>query len=187
MTAEPEDGTRHDGRGAALAPDSFGRRLYSASEALAVIGGLFLLGVTGFTVASVVGRTALDAPVLGDQEIVEIGCAIAIFAFMPYCQMRAANVIVDFFTARMPARGRDMLDALMNAVFSACVLVLTWRLAIGGLYAFRAGDFSMFLKIPQWWGYAVAMIACLLWTIVCFYSAYRSWRGGARPGDTSEM
>jgi TRAP-type C4-dicarboxylate transport system permease small subunit len=163
-------------RVAAPQNDPFGARLFSISESLAVLGGLSLLAVTIFTVLSVVGRTGFDLPILGDQEIVELGCAIAIFAFMPYCQMRAANVIVDFFTAPFSLATRDFLDALMNGAFSACVLLVTWRLAIGAMGAFNAGDASMFLRIPLWWGYSFALFACVLWTLACFYSVVRSLR-----------
>ena len=163
--------------------DPFGARLFAFSEGLAVVGGLSLLFVTVFTVLSVVGRTGFDTPILGDQEVVELGCAVAIFAFMPYCQMRAANVIVDFFTARVSPAGRSLLDALMNAIFSACILIVTWRLAVGGLGAFEAGDNTMFLRIPQWWGYSFAFLACLAWTLACFYSVFRSLRAARRSPD----
>lgn len=170
------------GRAAGIPAGNFGARLFGLSEGLAVLGGVSLLVVTVFTVVSVVGRTALDMPVLGDQEIVEIGCAFAIFSFMPYCQMRAANVIVDFFTARLSPRHRDFLDAVMNAVFSACVLLITWRLAVGGVGAFKSGDNSMFLRIPQWWGYSIAFLACILWSLACCYSVWRSVRAGLGRG-----
>ncbi len=164
--------------------DPFGARLFARSEGLAVLGGRALLDITVFTVLSVVGRTGFDAPILGDQEIVELGCAIAIFAFMPYCQMRAANVIVDFFTARLSLSARDCLDAVMNATFSTCILVVTWRLAVGGIATFNAGDASMFLRIPLWWGYSFAFVACVFWSLACLYSVLRSirhMRDAARP------
>ncbi len=164
--------------------ESFGATLFALSEGLAVLGGISLLVITVFTVLSVVGRTGFDLPILGDQEIVELGCAVAIFAFMPYCQMRAANVIVDFFTAKLPLAARDGLDALMNAIFSICILIVTWRLAVGGVGTFNSGDASMFLRLPYWWGYAFAFVACVLWTLACFYSVFRSLRfmRGALPG-----
>lgn len=181
MTESEGEGAAHRRLGRPPS-DPFGARLFAVCEGLAVLGGISLLIVTVFTVVSVVGRTALDMPVLGDQEIVEIGCAFAIFSFMPYCQMRAANVIVDFFTARLRLRHRDLIDALMNTVFSACVLLITWRLAVGGIGAFKAGDNSMFLRIPQWWGYSVAFVACILWSLACCYSAWRSLRAGLEQG-----
>ena len=156
--------------------DPFGARLFAVSEAFAVLGGLSLVVVTIFTVVSVVGRTGFDTPVLGDQEIVELGCAIAIFTFMPYCQMRATNVIVDFFTARLPLAARDALDAIMNAIFSACILIVTWRLAIGGWGTYESAEETMFLRLQLWWGYAFALLACVLWSAACIYSMVRSLR-----------
>ena len=171
------------GRREASHSGPFGAWLFVVCEALAVFGGIALLVVTAFTVVSVVGRTAFDSPVLGDQEIVEIGVAIALFSFMPYCQMRAANVIVGFFTAGLSLPARAFLDALMNSIFSACIVIVTWRLAVGGLGAFKAGDASMFLRLPQWWGYGAAFVACLFWTLACLYSVVRSvgdMRGAAK-------
>ncbi len=169
---EPGGGSRQ--RLSAPRDEPFGAALFAFSEALAVFGGIVLLAMTAFTVISVVGRTGFDLPVLGDQEIVELGCAIAIFSFMPYCQMRAANVIVDFFTARLGQAARDGLDATMNAIFSVCILIVTWRLAVGGIATFHASDASMFLRIPQWWGYALAFMGCIAWSLACIYSMLRS-------------
>ena len=172
MSETPPEGAR-----AATPPSGpFGAWLFGVCESLAVFGGVALLVVTAFTVVSVVGRTAFDSPVLGDQEIVEIGVAVALFSFMPYCQMRAANVIVGFFTARVSPAGQALLDALMNTIFSVCILIVTWRLAVGGLGAFKAGDASMFLRLPQWWGYAAAFVACIFWSLACLYSIFRSLR-----------
>ena len=156
--------------------DPFGARLFAVSEGLAVLGGISLLIITVFTVLSVVGRTGFDLPILGDQEVVELGCAIAIFAFMPYCQMRAANVIVDFFTVPLNQATRDFLDALMNVAFSVCIALITWRLAVGAIGVFNSGDASMFLRIPLWWGYSFALLGSVLWTLACFYSVLRSVR-----------
>ena len=172
--AKTESGSGARQRLAAPRDDRIGAALFAFSEALAVFGGIVLIVMTAFTVVSVVGRTGFDLPVLGDQEIVELGCAIAIFSFMPYCQMRAANVIVDFFTASLSQTARDGLDATMNAIFSVCILIVTWRLAVGGIATYHASDASMFLRIPHWWGYALAFIGCIAWSLACLYSMLRS-------------
>ena len=168
------DALSEPGRGTPPRPGSFAARLFRACEGLAVFGGIMLLVVTAFTVASVVGRTAFDSPVLGDQEIVELGCAIALFSFMPYCQMRASNVIVEFFTAPLPAAMRALLDTIMNVVFSVCIVIVTWRLAVGGLAAYDGGDTTMFLEMSVWWGYLCAFVACVAWSLACIYSVFRS-------------
>lgn len=164
--------------------DPFGKTLYAISVAIAVAGGMITLLVMILTVVSVVGRGALNAPLLGDSEVVEVGIAIAIFSFLPYCQIRGANVIVDFFTMRMNPRSRAALDAVMNAVCFVCVAVLTWRLAVGGLAAFRGGDNSMFLRIPLWWGYLAGFVVSVVWSLTCLYTTLR-FAGAAKGAERS--
>lgn len=157
--------------------DQIGRLLMRLSEILALAGGLVLLFVTGFTILSVVGRTGFNTPVLGDSEIVEVGVAFSIFSFMAYCQMRGANVIVDFFTQGLPLRARNLLDAASTLLFTVVVLILTWRLVLGGIDAYTRSDFSMFLQIPTWWGYVAAIASSLLWATVCLYCAFACLAG----------
>src|SRR5262245_22958651 len=74
-----------------------GRVLERASQGLALAGGALLVGLTLMSVASVIGRS-LGHPLLGDFELVQFGCAVAISFFLPYAQLRRSNIIVDFFT-----------------------------------------------------------------------------------------
>jgi len=156
------------------------RPLEIISEMLAVAGGLSLTFVVLFTTASVIGRTALNAPILGDQEIVEFGCSFAIFAFMPYCQMRGSNIVADVFTQPLPAGVRNVIDAVMNVIFAAVVLLIAWRLMVGGVLAFERDDNSMFLRIPLWVGYFSASTFAIVWSAVCLYTAYASVIGAYR-------
>jgi TRAP-type C4-dicarboxylate transport system permease small subunit len=148
---------------------------------MAVLGGVLLVVVLALTTGSVIGRTAANSPLLGDSEIVELGVAAAIFAFMPYCQIRGANVLVDFFTMGARPRTRALLDTVMNAVFLVCVAILTWRLAVGGIQAYRGGDNSMFLRLPLWWGYLVGFLGSVVWVLTCIHAVLRhagNWLNG---------
>jgi TRAP-type C4-dicarboxylate transport system permease small subunit len=144
-------------------------------EAWGLVGGIALLGALATMVATVVGA-AFGNPLLGDSEIVELLGGIAVFAFLPYCQLRGANVLVDFFTKPLPERAKNWLDATMNVVFAAVVMVLTWRLAEGGLGVFERDKRSMFLQLPDWWGYGVGAISMLLWIAVCLFVAWESMK-----------
>lgn len=156
------------------------RVLVRLSEAAALGGGAALLCAMAVLVVTVVGG-AFNRPLLGDSELVELLCGIAVFAFLPWCQMRGANVIVDFFTQSAPQRLRDWLDALMGIVFTLVAGVLTWRLIDGGLSALARSKKSMFLQLPEWWGYAVGAAAMLLWVLVCAWTAYVKLRRAAAP------
>ncbi|HZO00856.1 MAG TPA: TRAP transporter small permease [Burkholderiales bacterium] len=124
-------------------------------------------------VATVIGG-AFGRPILGDSELIELLSGIAVFGFLPYCQLRGANVIVDFFSQPLPARARDWLDAAMGVVFVFVAAILTWRLAEGGLTAWEHARKSMFLQLPDWWGYVLGVLAMLLWIAVCVLTTYRS-------------
>jgi TRAP-type C4-dicarboxylate transport system permease small subunit len=126
-------------------------------------------------VATVIGGV-FGKPILGDSELVEFLCGIAVFAFLPYCQLRGANVIVDFFAQPLPPRARNGLDALMGLAFIFVAVILTWRLAEGGVSAWERSRKSMFLQLPDWWGYVVGVAAMLLWVAVCAWTTYLSFR-----------
>lgn len=154
-----------------------GAVLTRVCEGMALLGGVGLLLVMTLTVVSVIGGAAFNRPLLGDSEIVEIGVAFSIFSFLAWCQIRGANVIVDFFTRPLPARVRDLIDTVCDLLFALVVLLLTWRLAIGGIDTFHRGDVSTFLQIPNWWGYLSAFLACVVWAAACFYTAVTAMLG----------
>lgn len=158
----------------ATLPESRARRfLLRVCERVALVGGVALLGTMATMLVTVIGA-AFNRPLLGDSEIVELLGGIAVFAFLPYCHLRGANIIVDFFTQPLPQAARDWLDAVMNAAFAGVALVLTWRLIEGGLTAFERDRRSMFLQLPDWWGYVVGAVAMTLWVIVCLFVAWES-------------
>jgi TRAP-type C4-dicarboxylate transport system permease small subunit len=153
--------------------------LLRVCEAWGLIGGFALLGTVLTMMATVVGA-AFGTPVLGDSEIVELLGGIAVFAFLPYCHLRGANVFVDFFTKPLPARARAWLDAAMNLIFAAVAIVLTWRLIEGGLAAHERGKRSMFLQLPDAWGYSIGALSMVLWIVVCLYVAWESTQQARR-------
>src|SRR5512134_3441981 len=106
------------------------------------------------SVASIVGRTVLGRPVPGDFELVQVGCAAAIAAFLPYCQLQRGNIIVDFFTTRAPRRVQGALDAFGALLLAAVLALLAWRAAAGMLTMKAAGEVSMIVGFPLWVGYA---------------------------------
>lgn len=112
--------------------------------------------------ASVVRRAWIGAPIQGDIELVELCIAIAAFSFLPYCQVCGGHVVADLFTARAPARLRAMLDRVSAIVFALVALLLAVSLASGGSAQAHAGEESMVLRIPAWWGYGPATVSMLL-------------------------
>ena len=151
-----------------------GRALHRAATGVAVLGGLVLFALTLLTVISVVGRVAVSAPIQGDFELVELGMAIAIFSFLPYCQIVRGNVIVDLIMSRASPRTRALLDGIGNLLYTGIAALLTWRVALGGMEIRSYHETTMVLQVPVWWGYVPAVIFLAFLTVVCAYTVWRS-------------
>ena len=171
--------TDHDRHG------PLGRALHGLSAGLAVLGGAVLVALIVMTCVSILGRALFSAPIPGDFELVEIGCAIAVFAFLPYCQMTRGNVVVDFFTAGVSTRRRASLDLAANTLFTLIAGLLTWRAVLGGLDLHRYQETTMVLAVPLWWGFVPAVLCLAVLTLVSAYTVLRSRREAAtgRPLD----
>ena len=153
-----------------------GGALVVACRWLAVAGGVVLLGIVGVTVVSVVLREVTGRPIPGDYELVEMGCAIAIFAFLPYCQIIGGNVLVEFVASRAPARLRALLDALSRIAYALIAALLTWRMALGGADMMRFAETTMVLAVPVWWAFVPIVPSVALLALACAATAAISLR-----------
>jgi TRAP-type C4-dicarboxylate transport system permease small subunit len=148
--------------------------LTGAATFAALVAGFLLLGAVAVTTASVLRGAAVNKPILGDSEVVEMLLGVAVALCMPLTEMKGAHVLVDFFTQKLPARAIAGLDALMRAAAALVVAVLAWRLAIGGYNSWDRERETMFLLIPYWWGYAGAAVGMTLWTLCAGFVAAES-------------
>ncbi|MEX0730093.1 MAG: TRAP transporter small permease [Aquisalimonadaceae bacterium] len=161
---------------------SLHRLISGVCNIFAVLGGLVLVSIMLSTVFHVLGRVLFNSPLRGNFELVEFGSATAIFAFLAYCQLNRGNVIVDFFTARAPARVVSALGMVGDLLYAAIAAVITWRLTLGMLDYRRYGDETMVLGLPTWWGFASVLPSVTLLTLVCLYTAGLEMHGVIRGG-----
>lgn len=159
-----------------------GRLLDLLSRLLALIGGLLLVAMTLMATYSIVMRALVDEPLLGDVELVQMGCGIAIVFFLPLCQLRRGNVIVDVFTMHASERVRNSLDALGGVLMALASAALAWRSAIGTADALGTGEESIIMGLPIWWSMTAFAPGFALLSIVAFYTAWQDFRGEGRPG-----
>ena len=163
----------------ALPGDPKGNRyplLERLARAVALAGGLLLVGVTGITVISVLGRYLFNAPVPGDYELTELACGIAVFWFFPYCYIEKANIVVEFFTGRLRSGFKTALDAAHNIAFAIVAGLISWRLFVGGMHKLQDGETTVFLAIPIHWAYFAALLGAGLLTVTCIVATLRQLR-----------
>jgi TRAP-type C4-dicarboxylate transport system permease small subunit len=152
-----------------------GRTLEFLCKAFALAGGAILAALTLMSVISIGGRIA-GRPIQGDFELVQFGCAIAIAFFLPYCQFKRANIIVDFFTVRASARAKRTLDAAGSLLLAAALGLLAWRTGAGTLAMKAGGETSMIMGVPLWYAYAAMTPGFGLAALAGLYSARLEWK-----------
>ena len=59
--------------------------------------------------------------------------AVAVFSFLPYCQVRRGNIVVDTFTSWLPARANAVIDAFWDLVYAGMMGLMTACLVVGTL------------------------------------------------------
>ncbi len=145
-----------------------------------MLGGFLLIGLMLISSISVIGRGlslflgAKLSGIPGDVEIVQLGCAVAVFAFLPLCQFKRANVLVGAFTKGLPVRYRAMFDLAANLLFLVIAAMLALQLGYVTAEKFRNHDTTMVLRFPEGWAYAVALVFAWLLVLATAYTVARS-------------
>ena len=138
--------------------------LRRAVEWWALLGGFVLLGVVFMTSWSATSGVLFARPLPGDVELTEMLTAVAVFMFLPYCQLSGANVTADIFTARAGPRTVAFLSLLSAVVALAFAVLLMGRMYEGMADYREYVETTTILHIPIWYAYvpALASIALLI-------------------------
>ena len=157
--------------------------LENLARLCAVLAGVLLTVITLMTCASLIGRNTTGWTIVGDFELSGSAAGAAIALFMPWCQVRRGNIMVDFFTASTSAATRAGLDRLGALLLALVMVLMTWRSGIGGLNAWRSQSGSMMLGFPEWIVYACMVPPLALTALIGLLQA---WRGFAEEADEAD-
>jgi TRAP-type C4-dicarboxylate transport system permease small subunit len=131
-------------------------------EGWALLGGLVLLVLVLMTTYSAAAGYLMAAPFPGDFELTEMGVAVAVFAFLPYCQVTFANVSADIFSAGagpIVVRWLGRLGSLAAFFFSA---LLIWRMYEGMVDYQTYLETTAILQIPIWFAFVPTLLSLTL-------------------------
>ena len=142
--------------------------IFRGSRWSAILGGIILTAIMLMIIFSITGR-ALNflglGPIPGDFELVEVGTAVAVFLFLPWCYLKAGYASVDLFFNYMPKSLQHFLVVTSDLLMLILWLVLTQRLWVGMIEKKDYFETTIILLMPLWWGYAL----CLLGAVIgCF-------------------
>ncbi|HSC01234.1 MAG TPA: TRAP transporter small permease [Burkholderiaceae bacterium] len=126
------------------------KTLERLAKVCAVAAGMLLTVITLMTCVSVIGRNTIGKTIVGDFELTGAAAGAAIALFLPWCQLRRGNIIVDFFTARASQRTNAWLDRIGALLFAVALALMSWRTTIGGINAWKSQSGTMMIGFPEW-------------------------------------
>jgi TRAP-type C4-dicarboxylate transport system permease small subunit len=141
------------------------------ARASAIASGLMMTFITLLTCASIVGRELLGKTVPGDFELVGLATGAATALFMPLCQLERGNIIVDFFTVKVPRHINVWLDRFGALILALCFVLLAWRTGLGGLNSWATNSGSMLMGFPEWTVYASMVPPFVLTAVIGLHQA----------------
>lgn len=147
----------------------------------AILAGVLLTVITLMTCISLIGRNTTGWTIVGDFELSGAAAGAAIALFMPWCALRRANIIVDFFTARASDRTNAALDRLGALLLAAALGLMAWRTTIGGLNAWSSQSATMMLGLPEWIVYVFMVPPLVLCALIGLWQAVAGFDEAVGP------
>lgn len=145
--------------------------IFRLSRWSAVLGGLILTAVMVMIVVSISGRALVFAglgPIPGDFELVEVGTAVAVFLFLPWCYLRGGHATVDLLFNHLPKPLQWLVTTFSDVLMLVMWLVFTQRLYEGMLEKKEYMETTFILLMPMWWGYALCLVGGVIGCLAYF-------------------
>ncbi len=151
----------------------------------ALVGGVILAAIMLMTAGSALSSLFFNKPFEGDYEVTQHFVAIAVFSFLPYCQLTGANVTVDIFTEGASERAKAAMlafSSLFAIVFSAMMLR---QMSLGFASYVEYPETTAALHIPLWTAFPPALFSLALLLIAAVITLIQGVRGFLHPAVTA--
>lgn len=145
-------------------------------RALALCGGVVLMGLMGLIAFDVVMRYVLRLPFLGAYELTELAMVLIVFLGLPYCAITDGHVAVDAFDAWLNRPAFRWLHGVVALVGAALLAVMSWETVRYALRGKERGEATNMLKIDLFPFELVAAASLALFCAVLLYQAWKHLR-----------
>lgn len=135
----------------------------------AILAGVLLTGITLLTCGNLIARNTTGDSMAGAFELTAMASGAAIALFMPLCQLRQGNIIVDFFTEKFSDAFNAKLDKLGSFILASVFILLAWRTALGGLNVYDSHSETQIMGFPEWVVYASMVPPFVLTALIGLY------------------
>ena len=150
--------------------------LETGAKACAVLAGVLLTAITLMICVSLIGRNTVGWTLVGDFELSGSAAGAAVALFLPWCQVRRGNIMVDFFTRGTSAATQACLDRFGALLLGLVMALMSWRTTLGGLNAWKSQVGSMMLGFPEWAVYLAMVPPLVLCTLIALTQAVQGFK-----------
>jgi TRAP-type C4-dicarboxylate transport system permease small subunit len=146
------------------------------ARACGYLAAAFALGMVALTVTDVALRAAINRPIHGALELVELMLACSIFAALPAVFLREENVVVDMVDHAFP-RAVPLLRRVGAVVSFVVLAAMGWYMIPRAVDILEFGDVTSDLSIPRilyWIPVLVGVFAAAAAALVMIFRRGRS-------------
>ncbi len=147
------------------------KTLTGLAKFCAILAGILLTVITLMTCVSLIGRNTTGWTIAGDFELTGVAAGAAIALFLPWCQVKRGNIIVDFFTSHTSSKTQDVLDRFGALTIGIMMGLMAWRSVLGGLNAYNTHSGTMMLGFPEWIAYSAIVPPLMLTATIALMQA----------------
>jgi len=142
----------------------------------ALAGGLIILALVLITAASALSNLLFNVPFSGEYELAKHFVGIAIFTFLPYCQLTGANVTVDIFTEGFGPRAKAAMLLLSSLLAAGFAILLFHQMSLGFGDYIRYPEETAVLHIKLWTAFPPILLSLALLFVASLLTAHDAWR-----------
>lgn len=150
---------------------------------LTSLSSVALIVLLAATFVGVIMRYFFSAPILGVNEIVQMGSVALVMLAMPAAAQREAHVRVDVCDTLLGRWGRLAGDILARGIGIYLLGSLGWRSWQKMLDTLEYGDVTNMISIPFWPFYGLLTLSAALYAAVLVLQVFDIIRAGARAND----
>lgn len=151
--------------------------LENLAKICAILAGILLISITLMTCTSVIGRETIGKTISGDFELSGMLAGAAIALFMPWCQFKRGNIMVDFFTTSASEKTQNNLERFGAFLLAIVMAFMAWRTALGGLNVYNTHSETQILGFPEWIVYATMVPPLALTALIALHQSVFGFAG----------
>ena len=108
----------------------------------------------------------MNQPILGDQELVEIGMSLVVMLAMPFATWKGEHIRVDILDERLGSVGRFLGDLFARSIGIFVLYLLVGKALDKAFDAYEYEDVTNMIEIPVWIAYGAISVGMGLFILV---------------------